>query len=98
MTVADNTDVDVDLLADEGTARQGTGGAVRLTPLRFVIGIGIVSALGDWVYEGAAANIGPLLEHLGATAAVVGIITGIGQALAYGIRLISGPVIDRTRK
>jgi MFS family permease len=69
-----------------------------LSPLRFVVWIGVISAFGDWVYEGAASNIGPFLEHLGATAAGVGIITGVGQALAYGIRLISGPLIDRTHK
>ncbi|MET7912519.1 MFS transporter [Streptomyces avermitilis] len=65
---------------------------------RFVIAFGTVSLLADFVYEGARSITGPLLAHLGATAAVVGIVTGIGEAAALVLRLASGPLADRTRR
>ncbi|MEU1073560.1 MULTISPECIES: MFS transporter [unclassified Streptomyces] len=77
-----------------------TGG--RRTPgmgaWRFVIAFGTISLLADFVYEGARSITGPLLAHLGATAAVVGIVTGIGEAAALILRLGSGPLADRTRR
>lgn len=65
---------------------------------RFVIAFGAVSLLADFVYEGARSVTGPLLAHLGATAAVVGVVTGIGEAAALVLRLGSGPLADRTRR
>ncbi|MFD5141414.1 MFS transporter [Streptomyces sp. NPDC058378] len=65
---------------------------------RFVIAFGTVSLLADFVYEGARSITGPLLAHLGATAAVVGVVTGIGEAAALVLRLGSGPLTDRTRR
>ncbi|MEU9189808.1 hypothetical protein AB0D14_35780 [Streptomyces sp. NPDC048484] len=59
---------------------------------RFVIAFGTVSLLADFVYEGARSITGPLLAHLGAAAAVVGIVTGIGEAAALVLRLGSGPL------
>lgn len=51
----------------------------------------------DIVYEGARSITGPLLASLGATALVVGVVTGIGEAAALALRLVSGPLTDRTR-
>jgi len=73
-------------------------GGNRFSPMRFVVGFGVVSALGDFVYEGARSNIGPYLGHLGASAALVGLITGVGEAMAYAMRLVTGPLVDRTHK
>lgn len=70
----------------------------RISPVRFVVGFGIVSALGDVVYEGARSVIGPYLGSLGATAAVVGLITGSGEAAALVLRLFTGRLSDRTGK
>ncbi|MCH0573354.1 MFS transporter [Streptomyces sp. MUM 136J] len=50
----------------------------------------------DFVYEGARSVTGPFLAHLGASAAVVGVVTGAGEAAALGLRLVSGPLADRT--
>jgi MFS family permease len=69
-----------------------------VTPLRFVIWFGFVSALSDFVYEGARSVIGPFLAHLGASAALVGLVTGIGEAVALVFRLASGRLADRTGK
>lgn len=66
--------------------------------MRFVLGFGVVAGLGDFVYEGARSVIGPYLATLGASAAVVGLVTGAGEAVALLFRLVSGPLSDRTRR
>jgi hypothetical protein len=67
-------------------------------PWRFVVWFGTVSLLADFVYEGARSITGPLLALLGASALVVGVVTGAGEAAALGLRLVSGPLADRTRR
>jgi MFS family permease len=69
-----------------------------LSPWRFVVWFGIVALLGDVVYEGARSITGPLLAHLGASALVVGLVTGIGETAALALRLVSGPLVDRSRR
>ena len=69
-----------------------------LSPWRFVVSFGAVSLLMDFVYEGARSITGPLLAGLGASATVVGVVTGAGEAAALGLRLVSGPLADRTRR
>jgi MFS family permease len=76
-------------------ARPGGG---NWSPWRVVIGFGVVSLAADMVYEGARSVYGPLLASLGASAAVVGLITGAGEAVALLLRLVSGPLADRTRR
>lgn len=68
----------------------------RLTPMRFVLGFGVVSMLADFVYEGARSVIGPYLASFGASAALVGFITGAGEAVALLFRLVTGRLSDRT--
>jgi MFS family permease len=70
--------------------------ANRLTPLQFVLLFGAVSGLGDFVYEGARSMTGPLLASFGASAALVGLITGLGEAVALVLRLPFGMLSDRT--
>ncbi len=67
-----------------------------MRPWRFLVAFGTVSLLADVVYEGARSVTGPLLGSLGASAAVVGVVTGAGEAVALGLRLLSGPLADRT--
>ncbi|MGH3854696.1 MAG: MFS transporter [Pseudonocardiaceae bacterium] len=80
------------------TAAKGSAGVRvnRLTPLRFVLAFGVVSMLADFVYEGARAITGPFLATFGASAALVGFITGTGEAVALIFRLASGSLSDRT--
>ncbi|WP_298795871.1 MFS transporter [uncultured Pseudonocardia sp.] len=75
------------------------GGAPRpgLSPWRFVTAFGVISLLSDVVYEGARSITGPLLAGFGASAALVGVITGVGEAAALVLRLGSGPLADRGR-
>ena len=66
------------------------------TAWRVVVMFGVVSLVGDMVYEGARSLYGPLLASLGASALVVGAVTGAGEAMALVLRLVSGPLADRS--
>jgi len=58
---------------------------------------GIVSLLGDIIYEGARGINGQYLQILGASAAVIGFFTGLGEFFGYGLRAISGYISDKTK-
>lgn len=67
------------------------------TALRFVVLIGIVSLFSDMTYEGARSINGPFLAVLGASGAVVGIVSGLGELIGFSIRLVSGYFSDKTK-
>ena len=67
-----------------------------LRPYAFIATFGAVSMLMDIVYQAALSVQGPLLASLGATALVVGVVSGLGEATALVGRLFSGPLADRT--
>jgi MFS family permease len=69
---------------------------VAWSPWRVVVGFGVVSLAADMVYEGARSITGAYLASLGATALVVGLVTGAGEAAALVLRLASGPWADRS--
>jgi MFS family permease len=48
------------------------------------------------VYEGARSVTGPLLASLGASAVLVGLVSGAGEAMALLLRLVSGSWADRS--
>jgi MFS family permease len=66
------------------------------SPWRAVVGFGVVSLAADMVYEGARSVTGPLLASLGASAVLVGLVTGAGEAMALVLRLVFGSMADRT--
>ncbi|KXK62789.1 hypothetical protein AWW66_06270 [Micromonospora rosaria] len=70
--------------------------APRWSAWRVVVGFGMVSLAADMVYEGARSITGPLLGALGASALVVGLVAGAGEAMALLLRLAFGPLADRT--
>jgi MFS family permease len=70
----------------------------KKSALRFVILLGAVSLFADITYEGARSITGPFLAVLGASATVVGIVSGFGELIGYGLRLVSGYISDRTGK
>jgi MFS family permease len=76
----------------------GSSPARIWSPWRVVVGFGLVSLAADMVYEGARSVYGPLLGSLGASALVVGAVTGAGEAMALLLRLFAGPLADRTRR
>jgi MFS family permease len=63
-----------------------------------VLGFGLVSLAADVVSDGARPLAGPLLAQLGASALLVGLVTGGAEAAAQGLRLVFGPWADRTRR
>jgi MFS family permease len=65
--------------------------------LQFIFLLGIVSLFGDITYEGARSIAGPYLGTLGASAAAIGIVAGLGEFLGYVLRLASGYVADRAK-
>jgi MFS family permease len=67
------------------------------TALRFVVLIGVVSLFADMTYEGARSINGPYLAILGASGAVVGIVSGLGELIGYSIRLVSGYFSDKNK-
>ena len=62
---------------------------------RFIILVGVVSLFSDMTYEGARSISGPFLGGLKASAAVVGVVAGLGEFLGYTLRLGSGYLADR---
>jgi MFS family permease len=55
-----------------------------------------VSLTADMVYEGARSVTGPLLASLGASAVLVGLVSGAGEAMALLLRIVSGSWADRS--
>ena len=64
--------------------------------LIFVVLIGIVSLFSDMTYEAGRAINGAFLAVLGASAAVVGIASGLAELLGYIVRLGSGWAAGRS--
>ncbi len=71
---------------------------LRSRALTFVVLIGVVSLLADMVYEGGRSISGPYLALLGASGTVVGLMAGMGELVAYGLRSLFGYLSDRTRR
>ena len=63
---------------------------------RFVLTMGLVNLFADTTYEGGASINGPFLARLGASAAIVSIVAGVGEFLGYSLRSVSGWIADRT--
>lgn len=66
--------------------------------LKFVLMIGALSFFADFTYEGSRSILGPYLALLSASATVVAVVSGLGELLGYGLRLVSGSMADRTGK
>jgi len=70
----------------------------RNNAVRFIVLLGITSLFADITYEGARSITGPFLSVLGASAAVVGLVAGLGEFVGYGLRMVSGYLSDRIGK
>jgi hypothetical protein len=65
---------------------------------KFIILVGVVSLFSDMTYEGARSITGPFLGSLHASAAVIGMVAGLGEFIGYALRLVSGYLTDRLGK
>lgn len=72
-------------------------GIEKSNAFRFVLLLSLVSLCSDTVYEGARSISGPFLSELGASAVIVGAVSGFGELLGYALRLVSGRATDKTR-
>src|SRR5437773_8521337 len=66
--------------------------------LRFVLIIGIANFFADFTYEGARGIVGPFLGSLGASAAIVGFVAGLGELMGYGLRSVSGYLAGKSHR
>lgn len=83
--------------AHEGREAPAAPGApAAWTPWRTVAAFGFVSLAADMVYEGMRSVAGPFLGSLGASALTVGLVTGAGEAIALALRVVTGPLADRS--
>jgi hypothetical protein len=73
-----------DIASNAGTAGRSW------SPWRTVVGFGVVSLAADMVYQGARSVTGPLLASLGASAVLVGLVSGAGEAMALLLRVVFG--------
>jgi predicted MFS family arabinose efflux permease len=64
--------------------------------LRFVLLVGVMSFFADFTYEGSRSIVGQYLAMMGAGALAIGVVTGLGELLGYGLRIFSGRGADRT--
>ncbi len=71
---------------------------MRNAALRFVLIIGIANFFADFTYEGARGIVGPFLGSLGASAAIVGFVAGLGELMGYGLRSVSGYFADKSHR
>lgn len=66
--------------------------------LSFIILMGIVSLFSDMTHEGARSVLGEYLNLTGASATVIGFVSGFGELLGYSLRIIFGRIADKTGK
>jgi len=69
----------------------------RKTAFHLILTLGVISLLGDIIYEGARGVNGQYLQILTVNAATVGLIVGSGESLGYLFRLASGFLADKTK-
>ncbi len=71
---------------------------MRNAALRFVLIIGIANFFADFTYEGARGIVGPFLGSLGASAAIIGFVAGLGELMGYGLRSVAGYFADKSHR
>jgi len=70
-----------------------------LTPaMTFILLFSVVSLLSDMTHEGAASIRGAYLSLLGASAATIGFVSGLGELMGYSLRLLFGRLADKSKR
>lgn len=64
----------------------------------FIIMFGIVSMFSDMTHESVTSIRGVFLSIVGASAATIGFISGLGELIGYGMRYVFGRIADRTKR
>lgn len=63
----------------------------------FIILFGVVSLFSDMTHEGASSIRGAYLSLLGASAGVIGFVSGLGELIGYSMRYVFGKLTDKTK-
>lgn len=71
--------------------------SLKRSSWQFILLFGIISMFGDITYEGGRSIAAPYLAVLGASAAMVGFVSGLGEFVGYAFRLISGYFAAKTK-
>ena len=66
--------------------------------MTFIVLFGLVSLFSDMTHESANSIRGAFLSLAGASAAVIGFVSGLGELVGYGLRYVFGRLTDRTRR
>ncbi|MBS0231860.1 MAG: hypothetical protein JSR99_00040 [Proteobacteria bacterium] len=83
-------------MAADQSARPSTDQRTRRPAITFIVPLGVVSFSADFTHAASRSVLGWYLGALGASATVVGLVTGLGKLLGYGLRLVSGRWADAT--
>jgi MFS family permease len=66
--------------------------------MQLILLLGIVSLFSDMTHDGAASIRGAYLDLLGASAAAIGFVSGLGELIGYSLRYVFGRIADKTKK
>ena len=66
--------------------------------MAFILLFGIVSLFSDMTHEGASSIRGAYLSLMGASAAAIGFVSGLGELVGYSLRYVFGRITDKTKK
>lgn len=64
----------------------------------FILMFGFVSMFSDMTHESVTSIRGVFLSIVGASAATIGFISGLGELVGYGMRYVFGRIADKTKK
>ena len=68
------------------------------TAMAVILLFGIVSLFSDMTHEGASSIRGAYLSLLGASAATIGFVSGLGELVGYSMRYVFGKLTDKTKQ
>ena len=81
------------------TVNNGDSSKKRLSQaMLFIVLFGIVSLFSDMTHEGASSIRGAYLSLLGASAGVIGFVSGLGELIGYSMRYVFGRLTDKTKR
>lgn len=64
----------------------------------FILLFSVVSLFSDMTHEGASSIRGAYLSLLGASAAAIGFVSGLGELIGYSLRYVFGRLTDKTKQ
>ena len=66
--------------------------------MTFIVLFGIVSLFSDMTHEGASSIRGAYLSLLGASAGMIGFVSGLGELVGYSMRYVFGKLTDKSKQ